>query len=274
MRIYAKHKLILDYVAKVRKGGDVKLPISLPFSYAHPLTPQQVSEWTTITRGIIGNTDKPEALSDTIYSRIVQDNNIIPESVFSKGYRWMEQTSGVLLLNSGLSLFYSLTDSRDDERVFTVYVFEGADKGGLIATEMGYFREDTGELQVIPAASINFFSEGVSYVQGGFFVMLLRYLFFKKHVDVDEVELVRNSALKKAKIGHEKFLNESDVAVRVIDSSWFRSVAVVGDTVVEGHLRLQPYGAKREQRKLIWISEHERKGYTRQAGKKKLYANT
>lgn len=70
---------------------------------------------------------------------------------------------------------------------------------------------------------------------------------------------------RKATVDGEKYLSELPENVEIIDSSWFRTLVRDGDFGVSGHFRLQPYGPRMQERKLIWIKDFVKHGYHRTA---------
>jgi len=59
--------------------------------------------------------------------------------------------------------------------------------------------------------------------------------------------------------------NKSKVPITVVDSSWYTNLVSSGAFKVRGHFRLQPHGHGLKKRKLIWINDFEKEGYTRKA---------
>lgn len=57
--------------------------------------------------------------------------------------------------------------------------------------------------------------------------------------------------------------NKTKNNIKVIDSTWFTTLVKSDAFKVRGHFRLQPYGDG--TRKLIWINEFQKDGYTREA---------
>ena len=60
---------------------------------------------------------------------------------------------------------------------------------------------------------------------------------------------------------------ENGEEVVVVDSTWNKTIIRVGEFGVSGHLRLQPFGKGRTNRKLIYVSDYMKKGYVRNAKK-------
>jgi hypothetical protein len=61
--------------------------------------------------------------------------------------------------------------------------------------------------------------------------------------------------------------NKTKYPVNVIDCTWFTTLVKSDAFKVRGHFRLQPHGEGMAKRKLVWISEFQKEGYTRQAKK-------
>ncbi len=92
--------------------------------------------------------------------------------------------------------------------------------------------------------------------------LLLRFIFFRKYCDLD-VKVI--PATKKDKHIGVKYINETNRNITVLDSTWFTTLVKTGAFSVSGHFRWQPYGPGNSLRKLIWISDFEKEGYTRAA---------
>jgi len=93
----------------------------------------------------------------------------------------------------------------------------------------------------------------------------LQYLTFLEFSDLETVILKPNHKTGTKKSG--KYLNESKLDVTIVDSNWNKTIIRVGEFGVSGHLRLQPIGENRAERKLIYISEYSKKGYIRKSKK-------
>lgn len=96
------------------------------------------------------------------------------------------------------------------------------------------------------------------------FTTIMQLLTFVELGDITVNELLaeRNNGQPK-KDG--KIANTSNNTVFVVDSTWNIIVMRTDGFAVRGHFRLQPYGDNLADRKLIWISEFEKNGYTRRA---------
>lgn len=91
---------------------------------------------------------------------------------------------------------------------------------------------------------------------------LFLFITFKKYVDV-ETKIV-NANRKEKHLG-EKYVNETNRKVEILDSTYFTTISRTEGFGVRGHFRWQPYGNGRDQKRLIWISDFTKHGYTRKA---------
>lgn len=99
----------------------------------------------------------------------------------------------------------------------------------------------------------------------GFFeALILTFVLFKKYCDI-ETKIIDPKKNRRATIAGQKYVNETDKRITILDSTWFTNLVVSGAFEVSGHLRWQPYGPGLSQKKLIWISDYQKEGYTRKA---------
>lgn len=61
------------------------------------------------------------------------------------------------------------------------------------------------------------------------------------------------------------YRNKTMFPVTIIDSTWFTTLIHSGAFKVRGHFRLQPCGEGLSKRKLVWIKDFQKNGYTREA---------
>lgn len=90
-------------------------------------------------------------------------------------------------------------------------------------------------------------------------------LTFKQFAEIEVKEIGGKDYPKKSKIGKEKYLNESDNQINILDSRWFTETIRSEGFAVSGHFRLQPYGEGMNKRKLIYIEDFLKTGYTSRA---------
>jgi hypothetical protein len=91
---------------------------------------------------------------------------------------------------------------------------------------------------------------------------LMQFKTFLQHADV-ETKFV--SGGRREKHLGEKYVNETKYKIEVLDSTYFTTISRTEGFGVTGHFRWQPYGPGRSGKKLIWISDFVKEGYTRTA---------
>lgn len=93
-------------------------------------------------------------------------------------------------------------------------------------------------------------------------IPLLVIYFFSKI----ETHVIQDGKNRKVVIDKDKYLNETQVPVKIIDSKWFTNIVRSEGFAVRGHFRLQPKKVNGEWTKeLIWINDFEKHGYTSKA---------
>lgn len=94
-------------------------------------------------------------------------------------------------------------------------------------------------------------------------IFIIAFCLFKKYCDI-ETKVVEPKN-RRAKVGGQKYLNETDKRIAILDCTWFTNLVVSGAFGVSGHLRWQPWGPNNSQRKLIWVDSYTKDGYERKA---------
>lgn len=87
-----------------------------------------------------------------------------------------------------------------------------------------------------------------------------------KHMDVEVKNLPAKSKIDAFGC---KYTNLTTNNIQIIDSKWFTTLVKSDAFKVRGHFRLQPCGEGMKDRKLIWINDFEKSGYTAPARKLK-----
>lgn len=95
-----------------------------------------------------------------------------------------------------------------------------------------------------------------------FLGFLTTFICFLKYVDL-ETKVVQPG--QRAHHNGQKYVNESAHKIEILDSTWFTTLVRSEGFKVGGHLRLQACGPGLSQRRLTWIPDFEKKGYTRRA---------
>jgi len=89
-------------------------------------------------------------------------------------------------------------------------------------------------------------------------------LYFIHNCEIEEKIL---KPKEKWRENGNKHYNESNSDIIMLDCKWFTDLIKETPFYVKGHLRWQVHGEKFSKRKLIWISDFEKKGYTIKATK-------
>lgn len=93
------------------------------------------------------------------------------------------------------------------------------------------------------------------------FLDFIKYLIFLEFSELEVVTLKPNQ--KKGSRKEGKYVNESKSDITIVDSTWNKLLIRSGEFSVRGHLRLQPVGADKKGRRLIYIDEYQKSGYVR-----------
>lgn len=95
-----------------------------------------------------------------------------------------------------------------------------------------------------------------AYIQGEIF----SYINFLKYCEIETKIVEANSKIKGVNC---KYVNDSASDIKILDSTWFTTLVNSEAFNVRGHFRLQPCGKGMKDRKLVWIKDFEKRGYTR-----------
>lgn len=80
-----------------------------------------------------------------------------------------------------------------------------------------------------------------------------------------ETKVVNSTGNKKAVVNYEKYISNIPSNIEIVDSNWFTTLIRSDAFKVSGHFRLQPVGPGRTGRKMTWIKDFEKHGYTRRS---------
>ncbi len=93
-------------------------------------------------------------------------------------------------------------------------------------------------------------------------IRVCRAIIYKLFKSYAEVEIKILLPHKKIKDIDCKYINDTNLKLTYLDSKWFTTLIKSDEFKVRGHFRLQPFGQLRQGRKLIWISDFMKTGYT------------
>ena len=93
---------------------------------------------------------------------------------------------------------------------------------------------------------------------------ILLAIWFIKNCEIDTKVIEPKSKHREDGI---KYFNESKSSFTVLNCNWFNDLVRNIPFNVKGHFRWQVHGEKHSKRKLIWVEEFVKSGYTRKAQK-------
>jgi hypothetical protein len=97
-----------------------------------------------------------------------------------------------------------------------------------------------------------------------YYQLVILFELFRKYAQVETRILQPKS---KAELFKCNYHNQSDYSVEIMNSTWFTTLVKSEEFKVRGHFRLQPCGEAFKDRKLVWIKDFKKEGYTRKAKK-------
>ena len=95
----------------------------------------------------------------------------------------------------------------------------------------------------------------------GIFDIIIVYSLFKRYAKINTVDA---KSIKRPK-ADEPEVKTTINGIKYLDASWYTTIIRSEGFGVKGHFRLQPYGPKRTEKKLIYINEYQKHGYIRRA---------
>lgn len=130
-----------------------------------------------------------------------------------------------------------------------------------------YFTYDS--FKIIPSENRVVYPVNQSnYLEDKYFSEFLKLLIFTQYSELDETIINPKQSAGTKKQG--KYLNESNKPFILVDSAWNKIIVRKEGFGVVGHLRWQPTGKGRSERKLIYIREFIKNGYVREAKREKI----
>jgi hypothetical protein len=173
-------------------------------------------------------------------------------------------TSGVAVLNN-ITLVYHVENHNEINA--TLFVFHGNVFKGFLQIE--YAKEDEADGHFDIAIDKEYtFVMGNNYEELiGIMDMIIGFLMFKEYADVEEKLIIKKSG---EKIFNCHYTNNTNRNIRIMDCTWFTTLIKSEGFNVRGHFRLQPCGEGMKDKKLIWINDFKKSGYTREAGINKI----
>lgn len=93
--------------------------------------------------------------------------------------------------------------------------------------------------------------------------LTLVYLAFYHFAEIETKIISSENLTAKVIHNNEKYYNDTKSRIEIIDSNWFTKIIRTTGFKVSGHFKFQPYGSNFSKRKLVWIDEYQKDGYTK-----------
>lgn len=209
----------------------------------------------------------------------LMQKNVWSSLEFEKGY-----STGVLIANE---IIYYVLSKRPEATYYDVSITV-FDKESTLLLQFTQFSDSTpvgnnvfvNPLYQMQMSSFVQSSQGISdkdftkdelvqFICGSNYRLVVLFELFRKYAEV-ETKILKPKM--KAELFKCKYHNDSDHQIEIMDSTWFTEFIKSEAFKVRGHFRLQAHGEGRVGRKLIWIKDFKKEGYTRKA-KKELETN-
>jgi hypothetical protein len=102
----------------------------------------------------------------------------------------------------------------------------------------------------------------INEIDNVLYTFLISHINFIKYAEVQTDYLPPNNRIKSINC---KYINDTNSMIRLLTSKWFTTLVQSEAFNVRGHFRLQPVGEGRKDRKLIWVNDFQKNGYTSKA---------
>jgi len=228
-----------------------------------------------IANKLLANMDKPQLYLITEPFFNAMRNNIDSFVNNKEIYLSMEPMSGVLIWDSKI-ICYSL--KRDgDHYAGAITVFNNANLFeclGVIGSDIMPQNEKRAMVWAHPlyleALSKAELFKGMTQHQvkciivNEYINIIVSFHILKKYAEV-ETKILEPHA--KTRAFNCKYYNDTDHQIQIMDSTWFTTLVKSDSFKVRGHFRFQPCGQALKDKKLIWIKDFTKEGYTRKAKK-------
>jgi hypothetical protein len=176
----------------------------------------------------------------------------------------VQSSIGVLLFSGGTSYFYGIKNSTDEKKVFSYIMTFQNDKFMSFSAMHYNYGTPHGETKLNEDYCFDIASEMPGYNILFPIQMVTGFLLFTKYAE-HEIKFADGTRVKKLEVNGNTYKNELEIPINIFDSKWFTTFVKSDAFTVSGHFRLQPYGEGLQKRKLIWVEEYTKDGYSRTA---------
>jgi hypothetical protein len=230
---------------------------------------------TYITNKLLTKMDKPQLylITEPFFNAMKSNINSFVNN--REIYLSMEPMSGVLIWDSRI-ICYSL--KRDgDNYAGAMVAFNNANLFeclGVIGSDIIPQNEKRAMVSIHPSylkalLKIELFKgmtehEVKCLIVREYINIIVSFHVLKKYAEVETKILEPHS---KNRAFNCKYYNDTDHQIQIMDSTWFTMLVKSDEFKVRGHFRFQPCGQAFRDKKLIWIKDFKKEGYTRKARK-------
>ena len=178
----------------------------------------------------------------------------------------VESKKGILMIPGSISFFYNIINDKTKENVISkIFTFNNDIFVSYLGLSFDYISVGNNDLMAYDGECTFYSSEkdpdyNISYPAQ----IVISFLLFKKYAEI-EYKFIDGIKNKKSYINGEKIINNTELPMEFIDSSWFTTLIKTGGFKVSGHFRLQNFGKGLINKKLIYINDFEKTGYLRKA---------
>lgn len=169
--------------------------------------------------------------------------------------------------------FISRSTPSETNTIFYHITSEGKNENFKLYAVIFFFCKQTGKdkpsLAIIVQSNLKGFKSYLSEVAGhnnmdemSIIADIFSLILFMKYCELEVKEI--KAGKKDTHVG-TKYVNDSPYNIQILDSTWFTTIVRSEGFHVRGHFRMQPYGPNMSQKKLIWISDFDKSGYTKRA---------
>lgn len=170
--------------------------------------------------------------------------------------------TGTLLIGD-LTVFYFIKRTEKDVALIEFVAFTNSTVDGSVALAAFSLPEEKTSKQTLFYSTL---MPTIEYQSPAlvFGHTLLNVILFKKYAEVELKLLPSQSKIKNLTCN---YVNSTKLNISLLDSKWFTTLVKSDAFKVRGHFRLQPCGEGMKDRKLIWINDFQKEGYTAPAKK-------
>lgn len=202
-------------------------------------------------------------ITKPIHDKVAKDHNL--SKAFWHHWPELDGQMGVMLLPGHSMITFACvkpdpSEADQIDHIISICQFAGKDIVGSAVMTLGKGETEWRTVDAICGHA----THKRPYALG---VFCCTYLLFKKYVEIETKVIGGKDNPRRVKCSGEKHLSEYGFPVSIIDSSYYQRISRTDGFTVSGHWRWQPYGPDRSMKKLIYIKDFEKQGYTRRAKK-------